>query len=260
MIKKTFILCICLMMVLMLFACGSANTQSGSKQTEATKAPQVAETPVPVEEPTDAPTPTPEPTPTREPTPTPEQFKPLEVKEFGYSVSHGYLYYSICLHNPNESFFVEFPTFRVTARDANNVLLGTEEQVLFSIYPQQDVWHAFLGFEVEEAPATVDVEVLMPKDYNITKVSKIDQPTYIPLAAINYAKRGNKIVGEVQNDNDYDIKQAIVTIVYRDADGKLLGGDSTFIDSVPAHGTAPFEESVYTPFSDIFEVYAGRWD
>lgn len=258
--KKVVVFFVCVVMLFTLSACGftatepatstSSSAQSGNSKVEITKAPAVESTPKP----------TTEPTPTPAPTPAPEQFKPLEVKEFGYSINRGYLYYSICIHNPNESFFVEFPTFRVTARDASNVLLGTEDQVLFSIYPQQDVWHAFMGFKVDEEPASVSVEMLMPKDYNIKKISSVKQPTYIPLTAINYAQRGDKIVGEIKNDNDYEISQAIVTVVYRDKNGNLLGGDSTFVDSIPANGTAPFEKSTYTSFSDVFEVYVGRWD
>ena len=189
-----------------------------------------------------------------------EPVLPLEVKEYGYSIDGDYLYYSVCLTNPNEKYYIEFPTFRITARDANGILLGTEDQVLPSIYPKEDVWHAFIGFEVEEKPASVTVEALTPEDWNVSDVSKARHPNYVPLSVINYAKRGNKIVGEIQNDNDYEISQAVLSVVYRDNDGKLLGGDATFVDSLPAKGTAPFEINVYYTPSDNYELYASRWD
>lgn len=189
-----------------------------------------------------------------------EPVLPLEIKEYGYSVHGDYLYYSVCLHNPNEKYYIEFPTFRITARDAGGVLLGTEDQVLHSIYPQEDVWYAFLGFEVEEEPASVTVEALTPEDWNVSDVSKAKHPDYIPLSVINYAKRGDKIVGEIQNDNDYEISQVVLSVVYRDNDGKLLGGDGTFVDDLPAKGTAPFEMNMYHAFSDNFELYARSWD
>lgn len=207
-------------------------------------------------------TPRPSVTPISEPTAThtPELFRPLEVKEYGYSVNNGYLYYSVCIYNPNESYYVTLPTFRITARDADNILLGTKDKTLFSIYPQEEVWYAFYGFEVDEPPAKVTIEALTPKDYYIKEVSSVQQPQYIPLTVINYTKRGEKIVGEIKNDNDYEISQAILTVVFRDKDGKLLGGDSTFLESIPANGTVPFEKSAYLAFSDTFELYAGRWD
>ena len=189
-----------------------------------------------------------------------EPVLPLEIKEYGYSVNGDYLYYSICLHNPNEKYYIEFPTFRITARDAGGILLGTEDQVLPSIYPKEDFWCAFLGFEVEEEPALVTAEALTPEDWNVSDVSKAEHPDYIPLAVINYAKRGNKIVGEIQNDNDYEISQVVLSVVYRDNDGKLLGGDGTFVDSLPAKGIVPFEINVYHAYSDNFELYANRWD
>ena len=268
--KRFICILLCALFVLSAFACAKKVTierpmgsENGQVKIYDSKDKQPDEKAEEVNEPDAEPVDT-EPEKTEEPvveeTEEPARFLPLEIKEFGYSIKDGYLYYSVCIHNPNESFYVEFPTFRITARDADNILLGTEEQVLNSIYPQQDVWHAFLGFKVEEAPSKVDVEMLEPNDYNISDVSTAKHPTYIPLTIINSAKRGDKIVGEIQNDNDYDINQAIVTIVFRDAEGKLLGGTSTFVDSVKAKSATPFDESVYSPFSDTYEIYAGSWD
>ena len=54
-----------------------------------------------------------------------EPFLPLEVKESGFVMHGDYLYCAVILYNPNENYCVEFPTFRITARDADGLLLGT---------------------------------------------------------------------------------------------------------------------------------------
>ena len=246
--KRVFILILALMIVLTLAACGGGTT------TDSTNPPAVAQntdTPKTVAPKTEAPK-------------EEKSVLPIDIKEFGYSMNGEYLYYSIHLYNPNDSYIVKLPSFRITARDASGVPLGTEEQTLMEIYPLHDSWHAFMGFSVEEEPATVDVEVLPAKDYNIKKVSTAEHKEFEPLEVINTAIRdgsiGKKLVGEVKNNNDYEIKRAVVTIVFRDENGALIGGDSGFVENIPAGGTAAFEKSLYIKFmTDNYEIYADNW-
>lgn len=185
---------------------------------------------------------------------------PVEVKEFGYSMNGEYLYYSIKLYNPNNEKAIELPQFRVTARNDAGEILATEEQTLSVIYPEQEFVYASQAFDVDEAPAKVDVEVLEPNDYNIKNVSVLDHPNYVPLKAVNTAMRADRLVGEIQNDNDYDLDSAIVTVIFRDENGKLIGGESTFVDSVKANSTTPFDMFLYQDFiTTNYEVYANIW-
>lgn len=199
--------------------------------------------------------------PTQHPTNTNnDTFAPLKIKEYGYEVKNGYLHYAVILNNPNENFAVEFPTFRITARDADNLILGTETQVLSVIYPQQDFAYASLAFEIDQQPAKVDIEIVEPEEYNIIKPTKLENPEYVPLEVVNTTKRNDKVLGEIQNTNSYAIDQAVVCTIVRDNEGKIIGGDSTFIDSIPASGSAPFEIRCYFEGEyETFEVYANLW-
>jgi len=185
---------------------------------------------------------------------------PIEVKEFGYSMQDEYVYYSVILHNPNEDKAIELPSFRITARDESGSPLATEEQTLSIIYPKQDFVHAFQAFDVDEMPATVDIEVLEPDDYNIKNVSMLDNSEYSPLNVVNATFRTDSIVGEIQNNNNYDIDSGVVTVIFRDSNGKLIGGTSTYVDSIKANSTTPFDITIYESFAtDNFEVYANIW-
>lgn len=187
-----------------------------------------------------------------------EEFLPLEIKDYGYALNKNYLFCAVVLHNPNISYCVEFPTFRITARDADGLLLGSEKQVLSIIYPQQDFCYAGQMFKVEEEPATVEVEVIPPDDYDITDIQLND--VYNPLVAYNTVMRDNRIMGEIMNINDYEIDKAIVTVFFKDEEGNILAGNSTFVDEVPAYGSIPFDMSVNKAFTtDNFEVYANFW-
>lgn len=236
--KKLIALLLASLMVFALAACGgSAPAQTSAAAPAAEAAPE----------------------PTPEPTPEPAQLLPLEVEEFGWSLNNDYLYYSFIFKNPNESACILFPQFRVTARDADGVLLGSTEQTLNIAYPGQRGAYGFMGFKVDAAPAEVTIEYLEPKDYNVKDVSLVEHPDYKPLEVVNYALRDKKIVGEVKSENDYEISTAAVSILFRDADGKLLAGTSCFVDNV-GNGLTPFETSVYEAFAtENFEIWAQPW-
>lgn len=190
-----------------------------------------------------------------------DSYVSLEIKESGYSMtSGGYLYYAVELHNPNEEYAIQYPTIRVTARDADGVLLGTTDQVLSLIYPQQDFWYCGQAFDVEQEPETVEIEFIEPDDYNIVRPAKLEQPDFIPLVAENTAVRGDKVVGEIKNENDYDISSIIVCAILRDENGNMVGGQSTFVNKLPASESVPFDMSLYSDFQGYTcEIYANIW-
>ena len=185
---------------------------------------------------------------------------PIEVKEYGCSMNNEYVYCSVNLYNPNVDKAIELPRYRIVARNEAGELLGTEDQTLSIIYPQQNFVHAFLAFDVAEDPASVEIEVLEPEDYNVKDVSTLDNPEYIPLKIEGAKYSNDRILGEIQNDNDYNLDNVIVTVVFRDDNGKLIGGTSTFVDSVKAKSKTPFDMSIYEKFATSnFEVYANIW-
>ena len=187
--------------------------------------------------------------------------EPLQIELVDYGctmVSSGYVYYGVILHNPNENIAIEFPSFRVTARDADGVILGTEDQTLSIIYPGEQIAHGFLGFKVDETPSSYEVQILPYKDYNVLRQSQFE-PTEA-MEAINFAKRDSKIVGEINNPNDRSFDSVCLTVIYRDSDGKIVCGDSTFVSDVAASSTTPFEISVSSEMNDYeFELYVSEW-
>ncbi len=68
------------------------------------------------------------------------------------------------------------------------------------------------------------------------------------------------IIGEIQNDNDRDIDNVGVTIIFRDDNGKLAGGTSTLVRSVSAKSAAQYQITLFKSFeTDKFELYANIW-
>lgn len=183
---------------------------------------------------------------------------PIEIKDQQWIVSDsGYLDYCVTLFNPNADIAVEYPSFRITARDASNVLLGTYDQTGSIVYPQQEMTFGFQAFSVEENPATVDIEMLDTEDYNLKKV---DPSAHVPMEAVNVAMRSDKIVGEVSNMNDSEYDAAAVTALMKNDNGELVGILTTFVNEIKPSSTTPFEISIYgCDGATNCDVYVCEW-
>ncbi len=233
--KKIFsIIVVCLMMVSMV-ACGSSSASS-AKPT-ATQAKGGVASPVT----------------------TQTEVKALEIKDSAWVVNSGYLFCYIDMFNPNEDVAIQLPSYRVTARGDNNEILGTQDHTLSVINPQQHFIYGGMFFSVSKNPKTVEVQPLEAKDYNIKKNGEFEE--YKPLEVVNYAQGKEKITGEINNPNDYSINQSVVVALCRNDKGELEDIEMTFVNSISAGGSIPFEISMFgnkKKYPDI-KVYADRW-
>ena len=187
------------------------------------------------------------------------EVKALEIKDSAWVVKNGYLYCYIDMFNPNEDVAIQLPSYRVTARGENNEILGTQDHTLSVINPQQHFIYGSQYFSVSKNPKTVEVQPLEAKDYNIKKSGEFEE--YKPLEAVNYAQGEGKITGEINNPNDYSINQSVVVALCRNDKGELADIEMTFVNSIPAGGSIPFEISMFgnkNKYPDI-KVYADRW-
>jgi len=190
---------------------------------------------------------------------------PPELMDSGYAVKDGidtyYIQYAIMVKNPNADKAVMFPTVRLTARDADGAVLGTDEIIGMYILPGETWYSAFQGPSVDSEPASVDFEIVQPDESDWVSPDSI-QSAGKPLTVENPVKRNDKIVGEISNPNDFDVESAAVVVFFRDGSGKLLAGDTTYTDKVPAGGKIAFEISLWEEegyITDNFEVYSYPW-
>lgn len=190
-----------------------------------------------------------------------DAFKQIEIKNTGFALNGKYLYCAFEFYNPNDDLCVIFPSFRITARDEAGTLMGTDDYVGSAIYPGQTGYFAGQFFEVDQLPDDVEFSVLPAEDYAIESVDLIAHPVYKQLEVQNCALRDDRLLGEVVNPNDYDISDAAVTVIYKDADGKIIAGDTTYVSYIPASGNSSFEMPANQDFvTDSFDVYAQMRD
>ena len=163
----------------------------------------------------------------------------------------------ILLYNPNDNSSIEYPSFRITAKDASGTILGTDDQTCSIIYPKQDFVYGSQAFRVDGIPDTVEFSALPVEDYNVKK-SSTDK--YKPLEAVNTAVRSDKIVGEIKNDNNDTFDDAVVVMLLKDGSENIVGIDNTYVEKVAANSTTPFDIDIPEDVNYAsFEIYVNQW-
>lgn len=146
----------------------------------------------------------------------------------------------------------------------SDLLIGIYEQVVGTVYPQSDYAWAGLACPIDSEPSKVEFEITV-RSYGITPVSKLAQKEYIPLEVVGVSVQeeefiGNTYIGEVANNNKYELSGAAVCVIYRDEKGSMLGGDITFTDLVKPGRKAPFSLSpMWKAQAADYELYAVPW-
>ena len=185
----------------------------------------------------------------------------LEVVDYGYSTYKNstsyYLNFSAIFHNPNTDIIVYFFKYRITAYGEDGSILGTSEDGENFIWPNSDI-QSVESVEVIKPPASIKLELLPIEDRNL--VVKENQ-TYEKLLIHGDSVTPDKfdILGEVENKNTYDLENVKVLVIFKDSNGKLLGGNDTIVSNVSKNSKVAFKiniRSFKTVEWDSFEVFA----
>lgn len=173
---------------------------------------------------------------------------PPVLVDYGYTISNGFLYCAFILKNPNADYGIKFPEVRITAKDEVGVLINTSDVMpTICLNPDQELYYGSLIFKVSEFPHSVEINVLEPDSGDYVEKAFLDDTEYVPVSIINPIVRNGRAMGEVENPNPYDFSNARVTVFFYDEDGKIIAGNSTYLD---------IDASTSTPFSIITGNYA----
>jgi hypothetical protein len=191
---------------------------------------------------------------------------PLELIETGFTVVEGpFVEYGFILKNPNTSMGAILPTVRITMRDSNDGVIGTDEQMLFRIMPGETVAWGGQANPNGKIPVKVEFEVLDPGD-KWRPANQMDPVGFKPFEVVglqaNTTDFGTSFTGELNNPNDTAFKQIAVSVILRDNTGKIVVGYTGFVDQLSANGKVHFEVDSLgkVPEYATFEAYAQPWE
>ncbi len=186
----------------------------------------------------------------------------LSVVESGWSMGDdGYVRFAYALRNGSSSTTVAFPQVTVTGKSASGNILFTRETTLWAIGAGQTQYYASIG-EASEMPASVEFKPITPSSYNLS-TSKSTGSYSVNNVSESTDKYGMaKVTGEVTADEvgSDGSNQLMVTVVFRDGAGNIVGGDQAFV-SCPAKGESVAFSTVPTFAANYesIEVHACDW-
>lgn len=181
----------------------------------------------------------------------------LTVGESGFVMDGDRLYYALTLVNDTESLTLEFPRVRVTFYDAQGEVVASDESVRMALCPGQELAWASDIWNIEEAPVSMEAELVQPRSRDFIEDSALCAPLEVRSAAIEREGEAATLVCELYNPNDFDAPSAAVTILYRDEAGALTAGETEWCGAIPAGEVIPFEMPLVPALiQETFEVHA----
>lgn len=189
----------------------------------------------------------------------------VSVREAGFQIINRgkWLYYSFIAHSNLTEKAIQYPEFKIVVRDADGALISSDSQVLSILYPGQEIMFSNMGMNVEgEKPANIEIEFVEPgADRSFVDPNTAVYPNYIPVEVTSSrVKQNGNVVGEFVNTNPYDIDQVAVSVLFRNADGKLMAGDTTYLHGAKAGKITTFEINVSSELiTDDFEIFIQPW-
>lgn len=190
--------------------------------------------------------------------------KNLEVVESGYTVDSGYVFYGIGIENPNTDYGCEFPTITVTGKDADGSILFSDTNMMGEILPGEVLWVASMAGNGSE-PATVEFSVdVSSRDWYETDDN---DSNFYSLSNINVVDGDymKNITGEITTNREWLVydepcEEAMVTAIFRNKDGEIVGGTCDFEDVGEVGETKAFEIDDYTNIEyETVDLYAHPW-
>ncbi len=185
----------------------------------------------------------------------------LSIVESAWSMSNGYVQFTYALRNNLADAVVELPQVTVTGKAADGTILFTLDTALFIIGPGQTQYYTSIA-DSSQKPATVEFAPVAPSSYKIGKAESAGSFTVRNVSEKSKAGMTD-VTGEVRVDEAPDISYSsdiVVTAVFRDASGSIVGGAQTFVSRPDVGKSVAFEAQLFNEvdYASV-EVYAYAW-
>jgi hypothetical protein len=166
---------------------------------------------------------------------------PFRVVESAYAVSDVFIKWAAVIENPNAELYGVFPAITVTARDDSGAVIGTQDSVLFELPPGLKM--AVTGqLSSTVVPATIEIKPAKV-EWKPTRTRANDYKPF-GVEKVRMTASGKEyfqVTGDVTNPYDKELESISIVVLLRDTEGKLVGGDTTYVDGLAANGSRPFE-------------------
>lgn len=183
------------------------------------------------------------------------------IVESGYTQDEEYVHFGFVIKNEDTQKTFQYSVVTMTAYDADDQVLGTTDQTMNYICPNEvqafgsvfEVGNnkvARVDFEVDDGDVITDTE-------DLVKVSDLE------ISGTNERKDkylGYSFVGKVANNSQHDTENIAVVAVLKKKD-KIVYADLTYVENVKAGKQKAFEiNAFYDGKYDTVDYYTYCWD
>ncbi len=187
---------------------------------------------------------------------------PLSIVESGWSMGgNGYVQFVYALRNNSADTTVKLPSITVTGKNSSGEVLFARETAMMSIGAGQTQYYASIE-PCSETPASVEFEPQALRSYSLSTSESAGSFSVSNVSESKNQYGETKITGEVTADDvgNTEYGDVMVTVVFRDASGTIVGGAEAFV-SCPAQGkSVAFSATPYVEVKhESVEVYACIW-
>ena len=182
----------------------------------------------------------------------------IELEDFGFGADNYSVGYGAVVRNPNSTVAVINSVFTVIAYDANNRVVDVNEGYLELIQPGES--KGFGGGFYYADPQEVDHASIFVHPGEYVEMEPIP---WFGADQISYSEDGGlkSIFVTVSNPYDQDLEMVMVYAVLSNADGRIIGGGSNYIDTLPAGGSVKVELYTYASEApDDIRIYTDLLD
>lgn len=174
------------------------------------------------------------------------------VEEIGYSTGdYGEVVIGFVVTNPNQDQLLENVSLQMTVRDADGVILDTDPEFKIGDLLPGETFGMGTSLFVDDVSkvSTVEVEAMFDGS------EESDALNPVSIVQINAGSGGYGYVGEVSNEGDADVDDALVGFVVRDGSGAIVGGGFTDVMDLPAGGSLTFDAPYVVAEGTTVEPY-----
>lgn len=177
---------------------------------------------------------------------------------FGKDIDSDTWWYAVVLENPNADYVFPSAGITVEAVDSNGVILDSGSNYTTILQGRTVVVGDFFGVG---SGTIAKLDVRGPTSAAATSSPATETGSFAVSEIATAAEYGwMDVTGKVTSTFSEDQDLVTVSVIARDAAGTIVGSDFTFIDRLPAGGTAQFESSLWNvenlPGDVRFEAFA----
>jgi hypothetical protein len=159
----------------------------------------------------------------------------------GFGQDNDRVAYGFVVQNSNAGFAVESSEYVITAYSGDGRVIGVEEGYVYLLLPGQTLGVANTTYLSREEPIGRLEVHLLPGDYVATESLPAFSAQNISYQPGDYS---SALTGQIVSPYPRDISDLRVAAILYDGSGAIVGGGFTYLDFVPANGTAAVEVSV----------------